>query len=253
MQCAARLVLGMLLLSAGAGARADLLPSPLQLDFRYQAVGVTSAPGATTLTNTGNQTLTITAVSAATGDYARAGGTCGAAPFTLAANASCTIEHTFRPTSVGPLYQTIVLTLAGGSTVNFGLAGEGAEGFLEITPSQLYFPSVPVGSSSNEVTASLANSRPVPLYVTQAAPLPLVNPFVRTGGTCPQPPFMLGAFGGNCTLTYIFVPTAVGYTSMDLGILATAGTFSLSFNGEGLPEVPLFRNGFEIPAPVPIQ
>jgi hypothetical protein len=253
MQCAARPVLGMLLLSVGVSARADLVPSPLQLDFRYQAVGVTSEPGATTLTNSGNQALTITAVSAATGVYARAGGTCGAAPFTIAVNASCTIEHTFTPTSVQLFYQTIVVTLAGGSTVNFGLAGEGAQGFLEFTPSRLYFPSVPVGSSSNEVTASLANPRPVPLYVTQAGPLPSVNPFVRTGGTCPQPPFVLGAYGGNCTLTYVFVPTAVGHTSMDLGIIATAGTFSLSFNGEGLPEVPLFHNGFEMPAPAPVQ
>lgn len=252
MYCAVRLVLGMLLLSAGVSARADLVRSPLQLDFGYQAVGITSEPQPTTLINTGSQALTITAVSAATGDYARAGGTCGAAPFTLAANASCTIEHTFRPTSVGPLYQTIVVTVTGGSTFNFGLAGEGAQGFLEFTPSRLYFPSVPVGSSSNEVTASLANPRLVPLYVTQAGPLPSVNPFVRTGGTCPQPPFVLGAFGGNCTLTYIFVPTAVGHTSMDLGILATAGSFSLSFNGEGLPEVPLFQNGFEAPAPAPI-
>lgn len=252
MHCAARLVLGMLLLSVGVGARADLVPSPNQLDFRYQAVGVTSEPGATTLTNTGNQALTITAVSAATGVYARVGGTCGAAPFTIAANASCTIVHTFTPTSAQLFYQTIVVTLAGG-TVNFGLAGEGAQGFLEIAPSNLWFSAVPVGSSSTELTASLTNPRPVPLYVHQIMPLPAVNPFVRTGGTCPQPPFTVGAYGGNCTVTYIFVPTAVGTTLMDLGIYASAGTFNLSLQGQGLPEVPLFHNGFEAPAPAPVQ
>ncbi|MCQ4166668.1 choice-of-anchor D domain-containing protein [Tahibacter harae] len=251
MHCAIRLLPGILLLSGAAGARADLVPSPGQLDFRYQAVGTTSEPKATTLINTGSQSLNIVAVTPASGVYARAGGTCGAAPFSLAPQASCTIGHTFTPTSAKLFYQTLTVTLSGGSSVNFGLAGEGALGYLEITPPSIWYLPVPVGSSSPELTASLFNNRVVPMHVLQFLPSPVVNAFVRTGGTCPEPPFEVSAFGG-CTLAYTFRPTAVGLASMTLDIMGSSGSFVLALAGEGLPELPLFGDGFEAAAPAPV-
>jgi hypothetical protein len=249
-----RLLLGMLLLTGAASVGAALVPSPGQLDFRYQAVFTTSDPKATTLTNTGNQALSVVSVTQASGVYARAGGTCGAAPFTIAAQASCTIAHTFTPSRVDLFYQTLTVTLAGGERVDFGLAGEGSEGYLEITPPSLWFSSTPVGTIGIEQSANLFNNRPVPMQILQigSTSVPGAAAFVRSGGTCPQPPFQQGAYA-SCTLAYTFAPTEVGNVWMTVDIMASSGTFVLHLSGDGAPEISLFGDGFETPALAPIQ
>ncbi|WP_386067528.1 choice-of-anchor D domain-containing protein [Tahibacter sp. UC22_41] len=249
MRCATRLLLGMLSLGAAASASADLLPSPGQVDFGWQAVNTTSEPKATTLRNTGNQPLTVVAVAPASGVYARTGGSCGETPFTIAAQASCTIEHTFTPTAVTQFYQTLTINLAGGTSVNFGLYGQAEVGHLEIAPSALSFFPVPAGSVGNELTAQLTNDRPVTLRIWQMTST-AGSGFVRTGGNCPEPPMEFGAYMG-CMLKYTFMPTRVGESELNLIFLGSSGTFLLRLSGEGLPEIPLFQNGFEVPAPAP--
>lgn len=252
MRCAPRLLLGMLLLGGAASAVADLVPSPGQVDFMYQHVNTTSEPLPTTLRNTGNQALTIEAVTPATGVYARVGGTCGAPPFTIAAQSSCTLEHTFTPSAVMAFPQTQTVTLAGGSTVAFGLYGRGEVGYLDISPSTLYYFTTPVGTIGAERTAVMNNVRPVPMRVTQMGLLGAQSDaFVRTGGTCPTPPFEIGASGG-CQVTYTFVPHDVGPASATLYITASSGSFALFFSGDGGPEISLFKSGFEAAAFAPI-
>jgi hypothetical protein len=243
----------MLSFGAVASARADIVPSPAQVDFGDQATGTTSDPMPTRFTNTGNQSVTVTAVSAVTLEaFARAGGSCGEAPFTLAPQASCTIEHTFTPYLVQSYYGYAHLALAGGGRVDFGLAGEGNVAYLDIVPSSLSFFPVHVGTSSEEQTIHLNNNRPVGMTVGQMyMDGPDASAFVRTGGTCPtQVPFYWGASGG-CTITYRFVPNHVGSHSAGVSILGS-GSFSFSLSGDGLPEVPLFVNGFEAAAPTPM-
>ena len=80
--------------------------SPTSLTFGNQAVGTSSAAQFTTLTNTGNATLTFNAT--VSGDFALAGlGTCGSS---LAAGVSCTISVNFTPTATGALSGTLRLT-----------------------------------------------------------------------------------------------------------------------------------------------
>lgn len=239
----------MLLLSGVATARADLVPSPELMDFGYQAVNFTSAPRATTFRNTGDQPLTAVAVTSASGAYARTGGTCGAPPFTLAPQASCTMEHTFRPSAPGWFTQPLSVTLSGGSSVNFGLMGQGEVAYLQFSPPSLTFFPTRVGTIGESITVALRNTQPVPLDVVQISEVGAqVGSFVRTGGTCPEPPFTLG----NCAMDYTFVPQAVGSATMQLYIVATSGSFSLPMSGEGTPEIPLFADGFDAPVPVPI-
>jgi len=251
MNCVVRLFLGALLLSVVANVRADLVPSPGQVDFGYQAVSTTSEPKATTLRNTGSQPLSVNSMTQATGAYARVGGTCGAPPFTIAAQSSCTLEHTFTPSASTQFPQTHTVTLAGGSTVAFGLYGQGDVGFLEISPMSLSFPPTPVGPVGNTMTATMNNIRSVPMVIAQmtttSAP---EGSFVRTGGTCPEPPFEVGGPGG-CTVQYTFTPREVGPASGALSIVASSGTFVLFLSGDGEPETPLFTNGFEAATPVP--
>jgi hypothetical protein len=246
------LLLSMALLVGIDSARADLVPSPAQVDFGDQATGTTSDPMPTTFRNTGNQAVTVTAVSAVSLDvYARAGGTCGEAPFTVAPQSSCTIEHTFTPSLVHAYYGYAHLTLAGGGRVDFGLAGEGNVAYLDIWPPSLsYFP-VEVGTSSEEQTINLSNFRPVGMTVSQMhLDGPDASAFVRTGGTCPtQVPFYWGA-SGSCTLTYRFVPDHVGSHSANMNILGS-GSYGFSLSGDGAPEIALFGDGFEAAAPIP--
>lgn len=246
MRCAVRLLLGMPLLVGVGSALAAIVPSPAQVDFRDQAVNTTSEPMATTFTNTGSQAETVTAVSAVTLDaFARVGGTCGEPPFALAPQASCTIEHTFTPYSVQAYYGYAHLTLAGGGRVDYGLAGQGNVAYLEIVPSSLSFFPVPAGAISDELTVYLRNTRPVGMVVTRILVLgPDVDAFVRTGGSCPdQTPFPWAAIA-SCTMTYRFVPDHVGPHSMSVSIYGS-GSFGFGLSGDGLPEVPLFVDGFE--------
>lgn len=250
-----RLLTGMLLLCWVASASADLVPSPGQLSFPDQTVFTTSPPMATTLGNTGNQSLTVVSVTPASGVYARAGGSCGATPFTIVAQASCTLEHTFTPTSINSFYQTLTVTLDGGVDVNFGLAGDGNVGHLDVSPTSLDWLPTPVGTFSAEKTVSLQNDRPVPLEITaiDTSSVPAVSAFVRTGGNCPPPPIQFSGYQG-CLISYTFVPAQVGESTMDVNFHSSAGGgYSLYLRGEGSPEIPIFEDGFDQSGPAPIQ
>ena len=247
MNSAIRLLTGTVLLCSATSASADLVASPSPIDFQYQRVHVTSPPMATTLSNTGNQSLTVTAVSPATGVYARAGGSCGAPPFAIAAQSDCTIEYTFRPDWVQAFYQTISLTLAVGTSNGFTLRGEGAEGILRLDPlwTLNWWNPIPVGTVGEEKLVQVNNDGPVPLTITEISEssVPPVSAFVRTGGTCPTPPFELGT---QCAIFYTFVPAQVGQSTMELEVRAGSLPYrSLSLEGYGSAEISLFKDGFD--------
>lgn len=254
-----RVLLGMLLILGSTGARAALVASPWQLEFDVQAALTTSAPKATRITNTGNQAVTVTAVAPflpPLGVFTRAGGSCGEVPFTLAAQAACTIEHTFRPHGINTYYETIRMTLAGGGFVDFGLAGEGDIGRLDITPVSLAFFPTPVGTVSDEKWVQILNGRDAPVLVTgfTSTSAPAASAFVRTGSTCREPPFELrGGFG--CALAYTFAPTQEGQSTMNVTVLTSgqSGNFPFSISGDGTPEASLFADGFEVAAFAPLQ
>jgi hypothetical protein len=259
MRCSIRLLLGMLLSSGAVSVQAQLVASPWELDFDVEAIQTTSAPKATTLRNTGNASVTVVAMATflpPTGVFARAGGTCGEVPFTLAPQATCTIQHTFTPRSIYTYFETIRMTLAQGAPVDFGLRGEGDVGRLVITPMTLHFFPTPVGSVGQELTADLHNDRQAPFQILEfrSTSVPATSAFVRTGGTCPTPPFQFYAYS-SCTLTYTFFPAQEGQSTMNMDIRTsgTSGNFPLWLSGDGLPEISLFGDGFEEPAPAPIQ
>jgi len=244
-----RLVTGLLLLSGAASALAALDANPNLLMF-LDPVGSTSAPAYVELTNTGNAPLTVVAVTPATGRFANAGGSCGTVPFTLAAQARCTLGYTSSPQAVGTIYQYLRATAADGTYEDFTLAGEGDLADLELDPltGQLRFmPAIPVGTISEERLVTLYNRGRVRLQVLSIAPsvVPPVIAFMRTGGGCPEPPFTINAFF-SCTVAYTFTPVAVGEAQMTVNFHNTAGSpESVTFSGLGLPEVPIFASGFE--------
>lgn len=78
-----------------------------------------------TISNTGNGPLNVNSISAATAPFSGpTAGTCGAAPFVLAAGTSCTVNFSFAPVVVGAANQLITIDSNGGAgTVN--LTGSG--------------------------------------------------------------------------------------------------------------------------------
>ncbi len=103
------------------------------LTFGNVAVGATSAPQTVTIANTGTAPGTVPALGTDTADFAISGGTCGAAPFTLAAGASCTVAVTFSPTTAGPLsgelsFDAGGVGVRGGPILAVALVGVGVAG-----------------------------------------------------------------------------------------------------------------------------
>ncbi len=117
--------------------------SATSLTFGSQAVGTSSVVRFTTLTNTGNATLTFSAV--VSGDFAFGGvGTCGSS---VAAGASCTISVKFTPTTTGTRTGAVTLTdNAGNSPQTISLTGIGST-------TSAVAPSITTQPASRTVTA----------------------------------------------------------------------------------------------------
>ncbi|HWO34743.1 MAG TPA: choice-of-anchor D domain-containing protein [Candidatus Acidoferrum sp.] len=126
--------------------------SPTSISFGSVTVGQTSPVLTSTLTNTGNASLTITSDSLSAGDFNWGGkGTCNYN--TLAPGSSCTYSAKFTPTATGTRTATIMIySTASDSTVSLALSGIGTTttaGTLGVSPATLALGSVVVGTSGN--------------------------------------------------------------------------------------------------------
>src|SRR5262249_21717354 len=91
--------------SVGNGAAPSAVLSANTLAFGSQNVGTASVAKTLTLTNNGPGTLTIASVGV-TGDFSQTNN-CGAS---LAANAACTINVSFKPTAAGSRTGTLTVS-----------------------------------------------------------------------------------------------------------------------------------------------
>ena len=124
--------------------------SPTSITFGSVTVGQTSPVLLTTLTNTGNASLTITSDSFSAGDFTWGGqGTCDYN--TLTPGASCTYSAKFTPTATGTRTATIMIySTASDPAVTLPLSGIGttaAAGTLAVSPVTLALGSVVEGTS----------------------------------------------------------------------------------------------------------
>src|SRR5207244_2580311 len=96
----------------GTGLAPVASVSPTSVNFPNQQVGTASTPQAVTLSNTGNEAMTISSITITgtnSGDFARTSN-CPVSPATLAVNASCAINVTFTPTA--PFTRTATLLIS---------------------------------------------------------------------------------------------------------------------------------------------
>jgi hypothetical protein len=235
----------------GQGEEGGLRFNPTQLSYPTQASGATAGPLFATLSNTSPTTLTVASLTTASGVYARAGGSCGKVPFTLASQASCTLGYTFTPVwfpgQPTSFQQHIRATPTVGLQAELSLYGEAGRGSLRVDSSLHWIAPIPIGTVSAEKIASLTNVGTAPLVVTAIGPfiVPPVASFVRTPNSCPEPPFTINANWG-CNVSYVFTPVFAGEVQLDINFHNNVGSpESLRLRGTGLPGNPVFANGFE--------
>jgi hypothetical protein len=211
----------------GTSPATDAL-SPLALTFSAQQITTASAAQQITLTNSGDQPLTLIAAQITSGDFT-AVNACGNS---LNPHSSCSINLAFQPKDIGPLsgllvvsdqYRAQTVTLNG---VGIAPAGVSLAPFSTVT-----FPATGVGVTATSQTVTLTNNGGAPLLVQSVA---IAGDFVVVPGTntCGS----TVAVNTACTMQVAFTPTVGGPRSGTLSVTDSAGNSpqTLSLTGTGV-------------------
>ena len=177
----------------GTGAQTAAAVSPDNIDFATVAVGNSGIVHAVTITNTGTAGLNVTGESlggADPSDFDIIGGSCPAAPFTLAAGKSCTVDVYFAPTVVGSRSATLnVNDNAADSPQQVLLGGNGSPSADVAVFIMASRPKVAPGSAVtySVVADNFGPTTATHVVVTDA--LPATASFVSSSGaSCTTPP-----------------------------------------------------------------
>ena len=204
----------------GVGIQQSQSVSAGSLSFGAVSVGESSAAQSVTLTNTGNVALPIQSIYTR-GTFAAASN-CGTS---VAIGASCLVNVTFTPTSMGASTGLLYIQ-SNADTTTVSLGGTGLQGIASASPTSLTFGNQAIGGTSAAQTVTLSN--PGNASVTLAAPS-VAAPFAMTT-TCGS---SLAA-NSSCSYSVTFTPTAGGSTTGTLSIPTNAGTQSISLTGAGI-------------------
>lgn len=204
---------------------------PSTLSFPSTAVGATSATQTVTVAASLKSGYAIAGMTvSASGDFTRAGGTCGTA---VATGTTCTVIVAFMPTATGT--RTGTLSIAHSTTltpVAIALSGTATGGAVaapvaNIAPSSLTLASTAIGSTSAAQNVTVSNTGNAALNVS-ALTLSNSADFSIAGGTCSVGGSV--AAGSSCTVSVAFKPAA-GATGV------RSGTLSVGHNATGSPGV----------------
>ncbi len=200
------------------------------LSFASTAVGSTTAAQTVTVSaSTKSSTYSLSGLTVSTtGDFARAGGTCGTA---LSFGTSCTVLVTFTPTASGA--RTGTLSIAHNNTLTpiaIALSGTGSGAaatapVASISPASLTLAATAIGATSAAQNVTVGNTGNAALSISA---ITMSNPadFIIAGGTCSAGGSV--AAGSNCIVSVAFKPGA-GATG------ARSGSLSIAHNAAGSP------------------
>jgi F5/8 type C domain/Pectate lyase superfamily protein/Abnormal spindle-like microcephaly-assoc'd, ASPM-SPD-2-Hydin len=197
--------------------------SPTALNFGSVATGATSTAQTVTVSNPTNSAAPVSSISAS-GDFSQTS-TCGSS---IAANGSCTVSVTFKPTVAGTRTGSLTVN-AGGVTNTVSLTGTGtAPGpVLSASPASLSFARTVVGSTAAAQTVTVTNSGTTSATVSGVA---VSGDFSQTNncGTI--------AVGGSCTATVNFTPTVGGARTGTLTVTSNANNnpVTVALSGTGI-------------------
>jgi hypothetical protein len=192
--------------------------SPATPNLGNQDVGVAGSAQNVTLTNTGNQTLTVSSIHI-TGPNSSEFSQQNNCPASLAQFANCTIAVVFTPTATGPQNAMIsVVDNAPGSPQNVPLVGTGVFPAGSISPASTNFGSQTAGTSTAPQGLTLTNTSLGVLTISSIGiGGPNSNQFSQTNN-CP-PSLQSGA---SCGISVTFSPNAVGNASASLNVTDNA-------------------------------
>jgi len=212
-------------------------------DFGAVTVG-SSSTQSVTLTNTGNDSLSLGTLPSSLGSslfsIASEGSNRCISSQTLAPQGSCQIYFKFSPVTATASGSTesgsATIHYSSGSHSNsvvISLSGVGGVGLLSITPSGTYgFGSVDIGAASTKVFTiqNTGNGSVTVQTFSNSNDLGLAQPFsLISGGTCQSAQVL--AASASCTLVLAFTPNLTG---------ASTGGLSVSYtNGLASPPSPL--------------
>jgi subtilisin family serine protease len=188
--------------------------SPGALAFARQVVNTVSTPKTVTITNRQPISLAVAGISA-DGDF-RQSNNCGQQ---LAPGGACKITVTYNPTAVG--YASGALTVthnAANNPQSVPLSGYGIVP-AAVTPQNINFAGVVLGSSSRAQYVKLTNNQPTPLGMNGIS---ISGAFAQTN-TC-------GTAVGplqSCNVLVTFTPVALGSHS---------GTLTINYNASNSPQ-----------------
>jgi centrosomal CEP192-like protein/uncharacterized protein DUF5719 len=204
---------------SGTGTQPQVSLSPSSLSFGNQHVGTTSAAQNLTLTNSGNEALAISSITAS-GDFGQTN-TCGVS---LAANSSCTISVSFTPTASGSRSGTVAVSdNAPGSPQTASLSGTGTQPQVILSPSSLSFSDQDVKTTSDPQSVTLSNQGNETLVLSGISASGDFSQGNDCGSGVPA--------GGHCTIAVTFTPTSAGTRN---------GTLTVNDSAPGSPQsVPL--------------
>jgi FG-GAP-like repeat/Abnormal spindle-like microcephaly-assoc'd, ASPM-SPD-2-Hydin len=187
-----------LLFGTGSGPAVNLSPS--SLSFPSQLVGTTSRPQIVTLTNGGNNTLTIASVTANPTDFSVVNG-CSSS---VAAGASCSIGVSFDPTQSGTRSGTLTVTdNASGSPQTVSLTGIGQGFLMTSSPSTATVSPGQTANYSISISPTGGFAQKVTLTCTGAP----------TGATCTVPASVT-LNGSSPTMVNVKVATSASMASL---------------------------------------
>jgi hypothetical protein len=222
---------------SGVGTQSIASVSATALTFPLQLVNTTSAVQTVTLSNTGNLTYTISSISLAgtnPGDFVL-NYNCPIGGGGLAANASCLINLTFRPTAAGA--RTARVNIVTTANVNPAptviLSGTGTQ--VNLSTASLTFAPQVVGTQSATQQVTLTNTGPAVLHFTSIALTGANQGDYSQTSNCPIGGNL--ASGGSCRVTMRFSPTATGVRTATLAITTNdVGTpvANVSLSGTGI-------------------
>ncbi len=218
---------------SGTGLQPVVGISVTSVSFGNQAVGSVASSGFS-ITNTGNGTLTISAV-ALTGLNAAYFASSGCAGASLGQNASCTINVTFAPATYGALTATVAITdntaNMAGSTQNVPLSGTGLEPVIAVSPPILNFGNQTISLASMGESVTVTNSGNEAASITSVGTGSSQFNVTNGCGSSLAP-------SSSCQLTVTFTPAGAGNQSATLSITDNSGnaasTQTVSLQGTGV-------------------
>ena len=214
----------------GTGIKPVVALDKTTLPFGSQRVNVASTSQAVVVSNTGSDTLIVSAVDI-TGPYTVS----PPGAFTLAPTQTRTLNVTFTPTGPGPASGSLLLT-TDDTNPSVSLTGNGVRPIVSLNKNALSFNTQRVGNPSAAQTVVVTNNGTDTLNVSAVN---MTGPYAVT----PNDAFTLAPTGTR-TLSVTFTPSTTGPASGSLSLLTDDTNPSVDLTGTGIkPVVSLDKTG----------